>query len=123
MVSALSESAATGASTPQHYTSVAVTNVQIRTNDAEQVQTNNVERLPEEGTAVLADRAAERARLDEILRQRSTQVRAEERSAESDRISQEQAAALLQRMAESTASGARDGAVATGNVQRLDVAA
>ncbi|MEO5339726.1 MAG: hypothetical protein H7837_04285 [Magnetococcus sp. MYC-9] len=124
MVNALTETAAGGAGSAQHAQNVAAASEQIRTRDNEQLQARNVEPVQSEGDRVQTDQSIleARARAEEILRQRAARVSVLSEAVETKRISQEQAAARMQRTANPTPE-VRDGSTAAGNQPRLDVAA
>lgn len=125
MVNTLPEIPAAGSPGSPHYGgNTPAVNTQIRTNSAEQVQANNVEKIQQEGSAIRKDRMAEqdeRARVEEIYRRRAMQARADQKSVAEERVSREQAAALMQKTLASTASDVRGGPVAGGPVNRVDV--
>lgn len=125
MANTLSEIPAAGSPGSSHYGgNTPVVNAQIRTNGAEQVQANNVERIQQEGNAIKKDRLTEQdeqARTEEIYRRRAVQAKADRRSVEEERISREQAAALVQKSVANTQPEVRGGPVASGPVNRVDV--
>lgn len=124
MVNSLPESTATATANTAHYNNnAAVVNEQIRTNDAEQLQAKNVEKIQQESNRTNSDQAnarEERARVETMLKQRAAQARTEDAAIEAERVSREQAAALIQRTIANT-TPKRD-AVAGGNVKNVDVA-
>jgi hypothetical protein len=112
-------------SSPQHSGNTPAITAQLRTNSAEQVQANNVEKIQPEGSSIAERRAAqdERARINEIYTRRPTQAR-EEKRAVNEEVAEAAAAAQRAAAAANAAahSQSRDGAVA-GGPNRVDVSA
>ena len=109
-------------SSPQHSGNTPAVTAQLRTNSAEQVQANNVERVQPEGSSIAERRAAheERARINEIYARRPVQAR-EEQKAVNKEVSEAAAAAQRAAAAANAAahSQSRDGQVA-GGPNRVD---